>query len=347
MSVEAQTAKLTFSQSKHNPNVFTPLVKGGPFGTTPTVMVNWCKLPPHGKKEDNLRGIVSYTSRNGNTFNRLKLALGNDTSSQVFDLCRRVHHAFAEQKPPVGQSMWWQRQFNFLDGTKVFSGTAGVTDPELYADFVFDGPDKYVSPAYTFANALYGDSSDAMWYASVSVPTYGNRTTGNSVILYDEDSKPIKTKHNGATEVYKTGGIALEDHDGINTLSNSAFFKTNQWTCRAVLQLSSIEWKSSINEITNDRVVFPIFHFKTSGSIILKITPYVLPEGVVPLDKRMEFINSLLMEGLAPPPKKRKSKAKPVPKPKKVIVHHDIESSPDSDLEIVTASDIEGDGEEQ
>jgi len=347
MSVDAQTAKLEFKPSTNNPNVFIPRNVGGTLGSIPTVMVNWCKLPPHGKKEENLRGVVSYTSHNGNTFNRLKLALGNDTSSDVFELCRRVHHTFAEQYPPVGKSMWWQRQFNFLDGTKVFSGTAGVSDPELYNSFIFDGSDKYSAPSKTFASALYSDSPDAMWYASVSVPTYGNRVTGDTIVLYDADLKPFKNKYDGSTEIYKAGGIPIEDHDGVNTLSNSNFFKNHQWTCRTVLQLSSLEWKSAIDETTGNRVVFPIFHFKTVGSIVLKVTPYVLPDGVVPVDKRKAFLDTLLFEGMAGSTKKRKTKTKAVSKPKKVIVHHSIESSQDSDLEIVTASDIEGDREEQ
>jgi len=346
LSVEAQTKNITFSVSKNNPTVFIPRNVGGALGATPQVMTKWCKITPHGKKDDNLRGVVSYTSQNGNTFNRLKLGLGNDSAADVFELCRRVHNAFKEEYSPVGKSMWWQKKFNFLDGTKVFDGTEAVVDPELYAEFTFDGEDMYNAPSKTFADALYGRATDSMWYTSVSVPTYGNRSSGNVLALFDADCKPIKTKYDGSTEIYKTGGIAVENHDAINIISNSKFFKTNTWTCRTTLQLSSLEWKSAINTSSGKRVVYPIFHLKTFGSIYMKITPYVLPDGVVSVDKRAEFINALLHEGMGGPVKKRKNKAKAASKNKRAVNRTTPPSTPDSDLEIIIASDIEGDEEE-
>ena len=351
MSADVQTSNMSFIQGKKNGNVFYVRIRDGPMGTTPMAMVRGCSLPPIGKATDNRRGIRTFESSHGDVFSKLKLRFDESTASGVFDLCRKTLENWKNIYDPVRRSAWYQKTFNFSDGTKVHNATMGIETPELFGDFKFEGVDEFDAPSATFAPALYGGNGDP-WYHACGIPTARPDSIDEKMIndsqlyLYDEAGKRIKSKTSDGVLVYPAGGIPLTDTAALEVLGKSTFFKEGRWVCRTTIQLTSITWKTSVDIVTGYRVLYPIFSIKTSGSIVMQKTVYELAEGVIPVDQRLSVLDSLLFEGMdAPPIKKRKRAVS-----KKAGSVGTVESDKDkedaiAEPDVVPDSDIEGDQE--
>lgn len=343
LTVEAQCSRLGFSASTRSPNVFNVRNKNGPLGSVPTVFTGFCDLPPNGKKESNIRGINTFIGRGDIPFSKLKLSITEDNSPDVINMCRKALEAWNVSYSPVKRSNWYQTQFKLGDGTKVHLATGALENPALYLEYKFDGPDTYNSPSSSFANALYGPESDVPWYVSASIPvlkegSFNEKSVRNSCLtLYDENMKRIKTKSSDGSFVYSSTGIPLTDTAALSKLATSTFFQGSRWKCKVALQLSSIEWKTSIDINNGARVIYPVFSLRTVGSVVMMKSEYVLPEGVIPLDQRDAILDAALFAGLEPPSKKRKRTITPGVKKK---MADDV--SEDFEQEIIVDSDIEG-----
>lgn len=351
LDVELQSNRLSFKASKNKSTVFDVRLKEGPLGNIPTVMTGFCSLPVNGKKTDDIRGIATYQTRHNKKFSTLKLELTDETAGDVIKLCKNTLSAWREAYNPLRRSSWYQTTFSLGDGTKVHHATRGIDDPELFADYVFHVPTNYESPSSTFFKAMYGDEVNAPWYYTFSIPTAKegsmNEDRINSAVLVfrSEDGKSIKAKVGTDCPAIPTTGVPLTDTDTIRQILQSSWYRDSRWKCKTSVQLTALEWKVDTDIVTSERVLYPIFHLKTAGSILLKRTIYELPEGVVPYESRALILNDALFDGVeAPAVKKRKrttekSKAKDnssTGSAKKTVY-------PEFEKETLSDTDIEGD----
>lgn len=346
LSVEKQTENLTFISSKDYPTVFKVINKNGPLGSTPTVLTNYCSMPPNGKKTDDIRGIATFDGRLNTKFSKLKLTLTDETAGDVIDVCRNAMAAWRMANNPIKRSAWYQKVFKLEDGTKVHLATGGIENPECFVDYSFEGSASYEAPINTFYKAMYGDGSDEPWYTSVTVPTakegdWNYETVSNSKLLFrDEAGKAIKMKLGmGECPNIPTAGVPLTDTDTIKKILQSKWYKESRWGCRAAIQLKSIQWKTA-RDITSDvKVLYPVFNFVAAGSIVFKQVEYVLPEGVIPLEQRAAILNAALLEGLEAPSNKKRKRNNTKAKPSATKINPDFERE-------ILVSDIEGDEDE-
>jgi hypothetical protein len=342
LDISRQCEKISFAVSKKNPNKFYVRIKDGPMGNTPIAMTNFCSMPVNGKKDANIRGISVIDGTYGQ-FAKLKLKLDSESAPDVLTLCKEVLSAWRTAYPPMSRSMWYQQQFLLEDGTKVFKATAGIEDPTQFQYYVFGGEDTYHAPSSTFAGALYGKDDDP-WYVNVNVHTKiereGEPETNPLVILCDENMKRIKTKKVDGKTIYESNGLSVFDFPSIKTLMESSFYKESQWACKTALQLSGLEWKTTEDTVSGNMVIYPLFHFKTVGSMVIKKSPYEVPEGVVPLEQRESILDVKLFAGMDAPSKKRKRLTVQIPKKKPVARKIEFEQ------EVIEDSDLEGEAEE-
>lgn len=345
LGVDPQCNKLAFKPSAHNSKVFDIRNKNGPLGWSPTVMTNFCPLPPNGKKGEELRGIVSYPTRvGGGTFSKLKLVFTDETAGDVIKMCLKTLEAWKDAYDPVRKSMWYQTTFGLLDGTQVHLATGAIVNPEIYNSYVFPGVDRYNAPSETFFNALYGDEENAPWYETVGIPVaspgaYNENDINSAVLVFrGEDGKHIKTKLGQDCPSIPNSGVPLTDVDTIRKIEQSKWYKESRWQCKTAIQLRSLEWKISTDSTSGDRVLYPIFHLKTNGSIVFQRTEYTLPEGVVPVEQRAAVLNAALFEGMEAPPVKKRKRVNPVTDKRK----KGVSLEGDFEQEILLGSDIEG-----
>jgi len=306
LSVDNQTKDIIFKAQSHDPTVFSVNLREGALGPRPMARVNFTDLPKSGKHK--IRGIDAIQGKNKKVFKKLKMGLDKESGGDVMEMCRRVLTAWNKDFSPVSRSMWYQSIFDLEDGTKVHSATQHMLNPVDYNNVSFDGKKEYQAPSRTFGPALYGDESNK-WYVDVTVPEPyldGKSTDTAFLYLYDENSKKIKTRTVNGTVVYPTSGIDLADNDKVLELGLSDFYKDCNWKARCSLVLSALQWKCEKDVTSGCKIVYPIFHFKTYGSIILKNIPYTTPEGVIPIEKRMAIVDATLFEGLEQPAKRRK-----------------------------------------
>ena len=220
---------------------------------------------------------------------------------------------FGQVFNPVTKSTWYQKNFGFDDGTKVYTATSAITNPTEYEHMHLAEPHVYDSPATTFGKVLYGDATDETWYANLSIPqsrvdgSSSEIVTGALLVLIDENGKKLKAKNLNGNSIYPASGISLSDGHSLTRLFSSTFFKGSQWKCKSMVQVASIRFKRATVAGTNDTVLVPEFKLRTVGTIIIQKYKYVTPEGVVPIDKRLALMEAALFNGLgAPPSKKRK-----------------------------------------
>ena len=342
LDVTTQTANLSFKQASHNNRVFNVSNKNGPLGSTPTVLTDFCNMPPNGKKTDDIRGISTFKGRLGESFSTIKLTLTDDTAGDVIDVCRHAMAAWKKEYNPIHKSAWYQKTFGLSDGTKVHLATGGIENTELFNNYVFEGNESYNAPASTFFKAMYGDAQDAPWYYSFGVPTakegaWNYDAVSEAVlVLRDENGKPVKAKLGDGGVTMPPTGIPLTDTETIKTVLQSKWYKESRWQCRVAVQLRSIEWKLERDVVTQERVLYPVFHMKTTGSMIFKKSLYVLPEGVVPVEQRSAVLNAALFAGMDEPSKKRKRTNTPKSKPKvtmPVVFAQEVMPPSESDIE--------------
>ena len=338
LSVDRQTADLTF-RKKDNCTLFYVVNRNGPLGSTPTVMTGYCDMPINGSKKSNLRGIVPFKGRNGSDFSKLKLALTDSTAKDVLEMCRRALSAWRDQYSPVIKSHWYQDLFGFADGTQVHLGTAGIENPEFYRTVEFSGASTFEAPSRTFYNAIYGDREDAPWYVSLDIPNaketdWKYETLSSSyLVLRGEDGKPIKAKLGDGGLSIPSAGVPLLDVDTLNKVCQSKWFQESRWKCKTSLQLQSIEWRTNTDASSKKLVVYPVFKLRIYGSILMKRFPYVLPEGVVPKDQRLQVLNSALFDDVEQPAAKKRKRSTVKPKPKSQEIQFTQEILPESDIE--------------
>jgi hypothetical protein len=157
------------------------------------------------------------------------------------------------------------------------------------------------------------------------------------LVLYDENNKKIKTRTSEGATIYPQAGIRLTDYDAVSTLMKSSFFKDQSWTCKTIVQLSSIQWKMSHDAMTSNMVIYPVFNLRPYGSVIMKVTPYFVPEGVIPIEQRGSILDAALFDGLEAP--KKRKRVVMVSKKKKVIKMNERELDYETEQ---LDSDIEG-----
>ena len=308
LDIEAQVKDIGFKSFNNENNGIKCYVnaKSAPMGSQMLGMVNYASLPQSGP--DKVRGVSTILiKKTKKYFKKMKMAVSKEIGSDVFEICKRVLGAWKREHDPVKQSMWYQKTFGFQDGTQVYEATAAITDPSLYASMHIED-DTFNSPGGTFGPALFGGSDNAIWYIDCTVPEPEDVRNGSESVLYlyDENNKRLKTRTFEGTTVYSTSGIELGDNAKLKELAKSDFYTSMTFRARCCLGLSSLEWKCGVDTATGKKTIYPIFHFKTYGSIVLKSFPYVAPEGQVPAEKRMIISDSLLFDGLEAPTKKRK-----------------------------------------
>ena len=339
LTVDTQTDGLYFKHTKEG--VFQVKVKNGILGPVPTVQTEFCSLAPQGKKGENYRGIKVIPTQYGE-FCALKLRLSESDSPELLKLCRTVLDKFSKAYDPITKSSWYQKQFGFEDGTKVYQATQAISHPDNYIGMELAVPNNFDSPASTFGKALYGDGNDEPWYANFSLPqakedgSSSSLITNATVVLVDENGKKLKTKNINGNVLYHTSGISLTDTHALSKLFSSSFFKNFQWRCKVSAQVHSIVLKRATLSGTNDTVLVPVFKLKAVGTIIMKKYKYIQPEGIVPIDQRLSLLEASLFAGLdAPPPKKRKRNIINNGKP-------GVKVSTDFESELMEDSEVEG-----
>lgn len=339
LTADTQTNNLYFKHIKEG--VFQVKVKNGVLGPVPTVQTEFCSLPPQGRKDENYRGIKVIPVKHGD-FCTLKLRLSEEDSPELLKLCRNVLDKFSKAYDPITKSTWYQKQFKFEDGTKVYQATQAIANPDNYIGMELATPHNFDSPANTFGKALYGDGNDEPWYANFTLPqakedgSSSSLITNATLVLVDENGKKIKTKNINGNVLYHTSGISLTDTHALSKLFTSSFFKNIQWKCKVTAQVHSIVFKRATVSGTNDTVMFPNFKLKTVGTIVMKKYKYVQPEGVVPIDQRLALLEAALFAGLdAPPSKKRKRNIIKNEKP-------GVKVSTDFESELMEDSEVEG-----
>lgn len=337
-SIESQLETIKFVPRKDDPTVFDIVNKHGALGASPTIITGFCELAPNGKKNEELRGIATYQAKGKAKFSTLKIALTDSTSGKVINACKSLLSTWREVHNPLKKSHWYQTTFGFEDGTKVYSGTGGIENPDQFGEYIFEGANAYEAPSFTFFNALYGDEEDAPWYQTLSIPsaTPGskNEEAINSavLVLLGEDGKRIKAKLGTDCPLIPTTGVPLTDTDTIRKIEQSEWFKASRWLCKTFVQIRTIEWKKIQNAGGGDFVLVPVFKMRVSGNIVFKQTPHVLPEGVIPYDERAAIMNAMLFEGLEEPVQKKRKRSS-VSKPLKIVVPKDKGELSESDIE--------------
>lgn len=344
LSGEVQSSNITFSPG-YSPSVFYVKNKDGNTGTVPTVVTDFCDIPPNGKKGSNVRGVNVFKGPSGDSFVRLKLTLTRENAADVITLCKNTLKAWKEKHPPISQSRWYESQFNLADGTKVFNATQAIDDPSLYVDYRFIGTDLFNCPGTTFAPLLYGEDIVEPWYISVTVPTSNEKSKGkgflneNSLLLFDENGKRVKAKKTDSGLDYTSLGIPLENKEQLTLLTMSDFFQSSRWKCKSLLQLYTIEWKTStLQNASQDQVLYPIFNFRTAGSIVFKKEKTTSDADRTQFfEIRDTIFNDALFKGIeAPKKRKRTDTIRPKSSVKRVLF-------PAPETEVVPDSDIEGD----
>lgn len=340
---DVQSEGMFFKQGT-SPRSFNVRIKEGPLGAIPTVLCEGASMPINGKKEDGIRGIVSYKSRDKGYFSKLKLTCTDQTSGEVIKLCKNALDAWKTAFNPTTKSMWYQKTFGLTDGTKVKFATDAILNPEIYGSYTFEGPESYDAPVNTFFKALYGDEENAPWYTQVDIQ---NAKEGESafdivstsrLMFRDENGKVLKHKLGSGAPSIPASGLLLTREEDVRAVLMSQWYKDQRWKCRAFIQLRGIDWRTSRDASSGDLVLYPIFKLRTTGSIVFQRTVYELPEGVIPEDQRASLLNNAVLDGMdsGPAPKKRK-RSPVVPKKNAVKVSADFEQ------EIMSNSDIEGD----
>lgn len=342
-SVEKQCSGMIFTASESLRTKFYIKSKRSPTGSTPMVCTGFCELPPNGKKDNQVRGVAVMEGKGGVPFARLKMKFTKETAGDVIDMCKHALREWNLQNNPTRRSVWYQSLFGLEDGTKVFSATSAIGNPEAYAEFAFAGREEWDAPSKTFSGALFGDDEDAAWYVSLGIakarPGAYNEAECNSARLYllDDNGKTFKAKKKGSNFLegagkwsYPSDGILLTDLREVAKLQSWEPYTSNRWSAKCMVQLRSIEWKCTLDMVSNARVIYPVFNLQTYGSIILKKTVYTLPEGMVPMEQRMALMDAVLFEGLDIPSSSKKRKRLSA---KKTEDKADRDTLPDSDLE--------------
>lgn len=325
LNVATQLESVRFSQrsirSKRNANglMFDVQLSGrNPAGRNPCCMVRNARLGVNGRMTDNARGIkvIEYVldGKTGacGTMTKLALAFNRTDHEDIRMMCKGVFAKWMERHDPVRKSMWYQNNFpDLTDGTKVYSATRALVDPELFVDQEFEGAEQYEGPSRTFGDFLYGEEEDSKpWYASLRVSegfvaTDLRPATDYVVAFFDEKGKPCTDKVESEMTVYKKGGVPLMSPKMLKVLTESEFYKTNFWVCSTIMQLYALEIKCACIG-PGQYCLYPVFQFRTNNSLCFRIKPMDAVVDGITYEQRDAIFSAAIFEGVNGPTKKRK-----------------------------------------
>lgn len=345
MDIDAQIKTLSVVEGKQtkgdNRYMRLSVSRSNPLGPIPIVVVRNAPLGATGKRSERGRGLRVIDSANG-SFMTLALGLNRDTQKDLRTMLLAALRKHNEKFDPVQKSLIYQKAFPDLDdGTKVFKASYGLQSEEALMSMELSSP-EWDSPSRTFGPFLFSEEEDVpAWYTDVSVGTgFEARDTAPAtdyrVLFYDDKGKQIPSKSEDGLNIYSKGGIPLSSSKMVNAMTTSEFYLSNRWLCTAALHVTSIVIKIGMNA-QEERVLYPVFKMRTSGSIRMQMAPPQDMTGVITFEQRGSLLDAIIFEGVSGPSKKRRRPAASVKTFKKPAP-----SSPSADTEELSEEELDG-----